>query len=119
MTCERLAILVHDLSLGGTERIAIRLANEWAAEGRRVDVICGDLTGPLRKLVSDKLRLILPPSPIERGLGSRAKLGGSRRRMLRASDRGIVHSRQLSFLRIASVRRSGRAVPAGGDCAVE
>ena len=36
-----ICIVLHDLSGGGTERIAIRLANRWAQMGRRVRLICG------------------------------------------------------------------------------
>lgn len=75
VTCDRLAILLHDFSPGGTERIAIGLANQWAEEGRQVVLICGNPQGPLRKLVSEKLQLTVPPVPIKRGFGSRFKLG--------------------------------------------
>ncbi|MFD2497819.1 glycosyltransferase [Rhizorhabdus histidinilytica] len=46
-----IAIVMHDFSNGGTERIAIRLANRWARTGRRVSILCGTAEGPARALV--------------------------------------------------------------------
>jgi glycosyltransferase involved in cell wall biosynthesis len=74
---ERIAVLLHDLSGGGSERIAIRLAREWARQGRQVFLICGDPTGPLRALVPDTVELVLPDPLIRRGRGSRRALGAA------------------------------------------
>jgi glycosyltransferase involved in cell wall biosynthesis len=70
-----IGIVLHDFSLGGTERIAIRLANEWADKGRLVTVVCGAEIGPLRALLSPAVALVALNPVIERGFGSRRKLG--------------------------------------------
>lgn len=46
-----IAVILHDFSTGGSERIAIRLANRWAQMGRRVSLYCGTEQGPARALV--------------------------------------------------------------------
>jgi len=46
-----IGLLLHDFRLGGSERIAIRLAREWAARGRRVSLFVGEDNGPMRELV--------------------------------------------------------------------
>src|SRR4051812_25597990 len=68
-------LVLHDLELGGGERIAIRLANEWAALGRRVTLLCGSRHGPLGPLLSSKVELVECDPPIVRGRGSRKRLG--------------------------------------------
>lgn len=70
-----IGIILHDFSLGGTERIAIRLANEWAQSERMVTIVCGTQSGPLRTLVSSRVRLITLNPSIERGFYSRRRLG--------------------------------------------
>jgi hypothetical protein len=40
----RIAILFQDFAAGGTERIMIRLANEWA-KSREVFILCGSEQG--------------------------------------------------------------------------
>lgn len=71
----RIGIILHDFSLGGTERIAVRLANEWVEQGRAVTVVCGTENGPLRSLLSPGVKLVALAPVIERGFGSRRKLG--------------------------------------------
>ena len=46
-----IGILLHDWSLGGTERVAIRLANAWSRRGCRVVVYVGDAAGMQREMV--------------------------------------------------------------------
>jgi glycosyltransferase involved in cell wall biosynthesis len=58
-----IAIVLHDLPLGGSERIAVRLANRWAALGREVI------------LVDAGVRVVEADPPIPRGRGSRKALG--------------------------------------------
>ncbi|MDB5713287.1 MAG: glycosyltransferase [Sphingomonadales bacterium] len=70
-----IGIVLHDFSLGGTERIAIRLANEWVEQGRSVTILCGTEDGPLRSLLSPDV-ILMPLHPVlPRGFGSRRKLG--------------------------------------------
>jgi glycosyltransferase involved in cell wall biosynthesis len=72
-----IGIVLHDFSLGGTERIAVRLANEWAEKGRLVTVVCGTESGPLRTLLSPAVAVVALDPVIERGFGSRRKLGNA------------------------------------------
>lgn len=68
-------LVLHDLELGGGERIAIRLANQWAALGRRVTLLCGSRHGQLAPLLSGAVELVECDPPIVRGRGSRKRLG--------------------------------------------
>ena len=55
---EKIMIVMHDLPLGGTERIAVRLANRWAGLGRQVTIFCGDASGPTRALLDDSVEVV-------------------------------------------------------------
>ncbi|WP_165186800.1 glycosyltransferase [Caulobacter soli] len=70
-----IAIVLHDLPLGGSERIAVRLANRWAASGRRVTLFCGTREGPLADLIHADVEVVEADPPIPRGRGSRKALG--------------------------------------------
>lgn len=70
-----IAIVLHDLPLGGSERIAVRLANRWAALGRRVTLFCGTTEGPLAALIDAGIEVVQADPPIPRGKGSRKRLG--------------------------------------------
>lgn len=70
-----LGVVLHDLSLGGTERIALRLARQWARSGARVTVFCGSRKGELLELVCPSINLVEAPVEIPRGPGSRERLG--------------------------------------------
>jgi glycosyltransferase involved in cell wall biosynthesis len=74
MTAERLAILLHDFAPGGSERIAIRLANQWAQQGRAVTLITGNEGGALRAMVDDTVAVIAADPPVMRGWGMRRRL---------------------------------------------
>lgn len=63
----RIGIVIHDFALGGTERIAIRLAMAWSQLGAEVDIFCGSEAGPLRELLGGDVRACSPPKPILRG----------------------------------------------------
>ena len=43
-----IALVLHDFSGGGSERIAIRLAQRWQSEGRRVTIVAGTEAGVTR-----------------------------------------------------------------------
>lgn len=75
MTAHHIALVFHDFSTGGSERIAIRLANQWAASGRRVTIFCGTQSGSARDLVSPAIEVISCRPAIHRGWGSRIRLG--------------------------------------------
>jgi glycosyltransferase involved in cell wall biosynthesis len=70
-----IAIVLHDLPLGGSERIAVRLANYWTALGRRVVLFCGTREGPLAELIHADVEVVEADPPIPRGRGSRKALG--------------------------------------------
>ena len=70
----RIGLVLHDLPLGGTERIALRLAGQWADVGRGVTLFVGSDRGPLRPMVPDAVELIALTPEIARGPGSRAAL---------------------------------------------
>jgi glycosyltransferase involved in cell wall biosynthesis len=71
----KIAIVLHDLPLGGSERIAVRLANRWAALGRKVILFCGSRQGPLADLIHADVEMVEADPPIPRGPGSRKALG--------------------------------------------
>jgi glycosyltransferase involved in cell wall biosynthesis len=75
MTAHHIALVFHDFSTGGSERIAIRLANAWAAAGRRVTILCGTEAGNARALVSSLVTVKSCTPEIPRGLFSRLRLG--------------------------------------------
>lgn len=75
MSAETIAVVLHDLPLGGTERVALRLADRWARLGRKVTILCGAPEGPLRDAVSDRIQLVACDPPIPRASGSRRLLG--------------------------------------------
>lgn len=77
MTANHIGLVFHDFSTGGSERIAIRLANAWAEAGRRVTIFCGSEAGTARDLVSDEVDVIACAPEIRRGPGSRLRLGRS------------------------------------------
>ena len=72
-----IAIVLHDFSTGGSERIAIRLANEWARAGRRVTILCGTTEGPARALVDPMVAVVGVWPEIKRSLTSRVALGSA------------------------------------------
>jgi glycosyltransferase involved in cell wall biosynthesis len=71
----RLGIVLHDFALGGTERIAVRLAEAWARAGAEVEIFCGSEAGPIRSLVARSVRVVEADPPIPRRIGSRKRLG--------------------------------------------
>ncbi len=72
-----IAIVMHDFSTGGSERIAIRLANQWARAGRKVTILCGVSQGPARALVDPMIDVIGVWPEIPRSWMSRLALGSA------------------------------------------
>ena len=70
-----ITVVLHDLPLGGGERIAIRLANRWAESDRKVTVLCGSRHGSLADLIDKSVEVVECHPRIPRGPGSRRKLG--------------------------------------------
>src|SRR5581483_3205037 len=74
MTADRIAILLHDFAPGGSERIAIRLGNEWARQGRSVTLITGNEGGALRSMVEERVAVAVADPPVPRRFGARRRL---------------------------------------------
>lgn len=72
-----IGIVLHDFPLGGTERIALRLAGAWIERGIAVTIFVGEDRGPLRDLVPPGARLVLAAPPVPRGRKSRRRLGAA------------------------------------------
>lgn len=72
---QRILIVLHDFSGGGTERVAIRLANQWARMGRTVRIFCGTEAGPLRGLVDKAVSVEQADPVLPRATFSRIRLG--------------------------------------------
>ncbi|QJU60342.1 glycosyltransferase [Sphingomonas sp. AP4-R1] len=70
-------IVLHDFSLGGTERIAARLGRAWASIGVAVTFYCGVDDGPMRKLIGPQARVVPLDPPIPRGKGSMQRLAAA------------------------------------------
>lgn len=87
-----IAIILHDFSTGGSERIAIRLANRWVQMGRRVSLYCGTEQGPARELVGAGVA-VRSCSPVTvRSPLSRIWLGWRIARLVRQDGPDIVFS---------------------------
>jgi len=74
MTARRILIAMHDFARGGTERIAIGLAAGWAEAGRDVTILCGNIDGGLRDMVSAQVKVVSLQPPVRRGFLSRLRL---------------------------------------------
>lgn len=70
-----IGIVMHDFPLGGTERIALRLAQAWIKWGVAVTIFYGEERGPLRAMVPEGAKLVAASPPIPRGFRSRQRLG--------------------------------------------
>lgn len=55
---DRITLLLPDLHPGGAERVVLDLAGHWAKEGRAIDLVCAGVTGRLREVVPDGVRLV-------------------------------------------------------------
>ena len=89
-TARAITVVLHDLPLGGGERIAIRLANQWAAAGRRVTILVGARQGPLEALIAPDVAVVECDPPIPRGKGSRRALGAATAAYLKAHPSDIL-----------------------------
>ncbi len=71
----RILIVLHDFSGRGTERVAIRLANQWARMGPALRIFCGTEAGPLRALVDPQVFVEQADPVLSRSFFSRFHLG--------------------------------------------
>jgi len=58
MEAKRIAIFVKYLSVGGVQKIMVRLANEFADRGHKVDLVLAKGEGPLARDVSPDVRIV-------------------------------------------------------------
>jgi glycosyltransferase involved in cell wall biosynthesis len=103
MKASHIVLIQHDFSTGGSERIAIRLANQWASMGRRVTLICGTEQGPARALVGDGVAVVPCPTETMRSPWSRLQLGWRMASMMRDLAPDIVFSPGNFHLMILAV----------------
>ncbi len=90
MTAHHIALVLHDFPAGGSERIAIRLANRWAREGRRVTLLCGTEKGIARSLVSPQVLVEACSPDTPRTPWSRIQLGWRLATLVRKHEPDIV-----------------------------
>jgi glycosyltransferase involved in cell wall biosynthesis len=69
----RIAILLHDLGPGGSEKVALSLASAWQAARAEVSLLLGNAAGPLVPPAGIAVHALDPVLP--RGPGSRLRLG--------------------------------------------
>ena len=85
-----IGIVLHDFALGGTERIATRLAARWAAEGAGVTIFCGSGEGAMRALLGADVAVVEAARGIARAPGSRRRLARAAARHFAAAPADIV-----------------------------
>jgi len=107
MTAERILICLSDFSRGGTERIAIGLAADWADRGREVTILCGNEGGGLRASVDPRVKVIAVEPPIARGFLSRFQLGRAMARHLEALKPDVIFLPGNYHLFLAQALRRG------------
>ena len=69
-----IGIILQDFSLGGTERVAARLAQRWADLGCRVVIFCGSRSGGMSSLLGDGIEVVEARPAIRRSARSRTAL---------------------------------------------
>jgi glycosyltransferase involved in cell wall biosynthesis len=89
---QHIAVIVHDFATGGSERIAIRLANRWARMGRRVTILCGTEKGAARALVEPGVRVVECTPETTRTPWSRMQLGWRMAALVRQLQPDLVFS---------------------------
>lgn len=71
----QILIALHDFHRGGTERVALMLADEWQKLGAEVSILCGDQGGGLRDQVPARVKVIALDPPVPRSATSRIAMG--------------------------------------------
>lgn len=110
MTAQRILVCLHDFSRGGTERIAIGLAADWAEGGRDVTILCGSAVGGLRETVSGKVKVVSLEPPVRRGFLSRHRLARAMGKHLASLKPDVIflpgnfHALLAGGLRVANSR---------------
>ncbi len=105
-----IALVLHDFSGGGSERIAIRLAGRWAAAGRRVTIVAGTEAGVARPL-AEGLAIVEFRRDLTRSIPDRLRFGRAAAAMLAALAPDVVvspgnwHVPTFAAARAAGLRR--------------
>lgn len=105
-----IALVLHDFSGGGSERIAIRLAQRWAAAGRRVTLVAGTQAGVARSL-AEGLAVVEYDPALTRTIPDRLRFGRAAAAMIATLDPDVVvspgnwHVPAFSALAVAGMRR--------------
>jgi glycosyltransferase involved in cell wall biosynthesis len=111
MRRERILICLHDFSRGGTERIAIGLAANWAQEGREVTILCGNTEGGLREMVDARVKVVTLDPQIARGFLSRWRLGRAMAKQLAALKPDVIFLPGNFHALLANSLRRGTDAP--------
>ncbi len=104
-----IALVLHDFSGGGSERVAIRLAQRWAAAGRRVTIVAGTEAGVARSL-ADGLPVVAFRPDLGRGNRDRLRFGFAAARTLADLRPDVVvspgnwHVPAFAAMRLAGMR---------------
>jgi len=109
-----IAVILHDFSTGGSERIAIRLANRWASSGRKVTILSGVAAGPARTLVAANVTVRIASPELPRNPVSRFALGDAFARMIASDMPDLIFSPGNFHIPMvaALARKLGRHRPA-------
>ena len=105
-----IALVLHDFSGGGSERIAIRLAQRWAAAGRRVTLVAGTQAGVTRPL-ADGLAVIEYDRALTRSIPDRLRFGRAAAAMIEVLAPDVVvspgnwHVPAFAALAVSGMRR--------------
>jgi len=120
MAAPSILIVLHDFALGGTERVAVRLAEAWAKRGAAATIFAGSDVGPLRALAGEAVEIVIAEPPIPRGSGSRRRLAQAARAFVeqRRFD-GIFIPGNFHWPVAAALAGSGIAVVAQVSAALD
>jgi glycosyltransferase involved in cell wall biosynthesis len=89
---DHIVVILHDFATGGSERIAIRLANRWSSLGRRVTLVCGTAEGAARALVDASVEIVQCAPETKRSPWSRVQLGWRMAALMRSLNPDLVFS---------------------------
>ncbi|MBV8971471.1 MAG: glycosyltransferase [Sphingomonadaceae bacterium] len=106
-----IALVLHDFSGGGSERIAIRLAQRWQAAGRRVTLVAGTEAGVARPL-AEGLPIVEFRRDLTRSIPDRLRFGRAAAAMLaRIAPDVVVSPGNWHVPTFAAARAAGLRLP--------
>lgn len=112
MQAQRILIVFESFELGGTERIALRLAEVWAQAGRDVTIFAGRPDGPLLAMLPHGVAVAGPDRVIPKGPLSGVRLALGIRRDLAFLQPDIIFCPGNYYTDTAVMLR----ILAGGSC---